>query len=237
MEIELRERPESPVIIEGFPGFGLVGTITTEFLIDHLNTEKIGTVWFEELPPIVAIHNNSLVDPVGIYHNKEFNIVLFHVVTNAQGLEWKMGEAILRVAEELKAREIVSLEGVGNPELLENAEPKVFFYSSSEEKRKILSGKGIPPLSEGIIVGATSAILLRSKVPVTALFAETHSNIPDSKAAAKAIEELDKYLGLNVDPKPLLETAERFEQKLRDLLSKSQEAQELSEKKRLSYVG
>jgi predicted ATP-grasp superfamily ATP-dependent carboligase len=31
MEIKLKETPKNPVIIEGFPGFGLIGSIVTEF--------------------------------------------------------------------------------------------------------------------------------------------------------------------------------------------------------------
>ncbi|MBW2989975.1 PAC2 family protein, partial [Candidatus Woesearchaeota archaeon] len=42
MQIKLWKKPKNPIIIEGFPGFGLVGTIASEFLIDHLKTELIG---------------------------------------------------------------------------------------------------------------------------------------------------------------------------------------------------
>ena len=41
MELKLDKKPKNPIIIEGFPGFGFVGTIATEFLIDHLNAKPI----------------------------------------------------------------------------------------------------------------------------------------------------------------------------------------------------
>ena len=47
MEIKLYKKPKSPLIIEGFPGFGLVGTIATEFLLEHLQTEQIVKISFE----------------------------------------------------------------------------------------------------------------------------------------------------------------------------------------------
>ena len=53
MKIILKKKPKNPTIIEGFPGFGLVGTIASEFLIDHLNTEMIGKIWIEVLSPFV----------------------------------------------------------------------------------------------------------------------------------------------------------------------------------------
>ena len=237
MEIKLFKKPKNPIIVQGFPGFGLVGTISTEFLIEHLKTEYIGYIWLEELPTMVAIHNSKLVQPIGIFYDKKHNIVIFHVITAAQGIEWKITDAILDVAKQLNATEIVCLEGVGSATLEENQEPKTYFYASSSAVGKKLAGNGIDALGEGIIMGATSALLLRSHIPTTALFAETHSNMPDSKAAAKIIKALDVYLGLKVDYEPLLEAAVKFEEKLKTFMTKSQEASDMQEKKKLSYVG
>ena len=101
-----------------------------------------------------------------------------------------------------------------------------------------LEDAGAKQLKEGIIMGVTGAILLNvDKVPVSCVFAETTTDLPDSKAAAKVIEVLDKYLDLNVDYKPLLVQAKKFEEKLKGILTKGKEAEELSEKKKLSYVG
>ena len=114
----------------------------------------------------------------------------------------------------------------------------MFYYSNNDKNAKLFEKAGIGALKEGIIIGVTGAVLLRvEKVPVSCLFAETHSNLPDSKAAAKIIEALDKYIGMDIDYKPLLEQAQKFEEKLKAIMQKSQEAQEISEKKKLSYFG
>ena len=73
MKIELTKKPQGVTIIEGFPGFGLVGTISTEFLLDHLDTKKIGHIWFSEMNPMVAVHDKEIVDPLGIFYNKQYN--------------------------------------------------------------------------------------------------------------------------------------------------------------------
>ena len=86
-------------------------------------------------------------------------------------------------------------------------------------------------------MGITSALMLKSEMPITCFFAETHSNLPDSKSAARIIEILDKYLGLGIDPKPLLKQAESFENKLKSLVEQSKNAKKIKEKKSLSYVG
>ncbi|MEK6835886.1 MAG: PAC2 family protein, partial [Nanoarchaeota archaeon] len=67
MELILEEKPRNPIIIEGFPGFGFVSTITTEFLIEHLNAKLIGRLESDKLVPMVAVHNSELVEPLGIF--------------------------------------------------------------------------------------------------------------------------------------------------------------------------
>jgi|TARA_B100002003_G_C14094175_1_gene526280 uncharacterized protein len=237
MEIKLKKKPKNPIIIESFPGFGLVGTIAGEFLLEHLKVEQIGKIIFNEMLAMVAIHENKIVEPLGIFYNKKYNIVILHAITASTGHEWDIAEALIKLSEDLKAKEVISLEGVGSGDGDKNAN-RVFYYSNNDKINSKFKKISIDPLKEGIIIGVTGAILLRSeKVPVSCIFAETQTNMPDSKAAARVIETLDKYLGLKVDTKPLLLQAEKFEGKLKNLISGSQKAVELSEKKKMSYVG
>ncbi len=236
MEVKLWKKPKNCIIVEGFPGFGLVGTIASEFLIEHLETEQIGKIIFNDMPAMVAIHENKIVEPLGVFYNSEYNLVILHAITAATHYEWEMSNTIAKIVSDLNAKEIISLEGVGSGEDSEGN--RVFYYANNEKNAKIFDKIGIPKLNEGIIIGVTGAILLRmEKTPISCLFAETHSNLPDSKAAAKIVEALDKYLGMDLDYKPLLEQAQKFEEKLKTILKKSQEAQEISDKKKLSYFG
>ncbi|PIN69440.1 hypothetical protein COV93_05485 [Candidatus Woesearchaeota archaeon CG11_big_fil_rev_8_21_14_0_20_43_8] len=237
MEIRFDKKPKKKgvTIIEGFPGFGLVGSITTEFLIEHLKTEKIGQVFISDVAPIAAIHDEKLIEPMAIHYNEKYNIVIIHVITNVTGFEWKMTEAIRKIEHELTAKEIISIEGVSGRQNQEN----VFFFTKNNDiRKKKLEKCKIYPLKEGIIMGVTAGLLLKvDKVPLTCLFAETHSNIPDSKAAAGVIKALDRYLGLEVDYEPLIKSAERFEASIKDLMTKSQEAENQNNQKKLNYVG
>ena len=235
MKLVLTKKPKNVTIIEGFPGFGLIGTIATEFLMEHLDTEKIGIVEMDEIPAMIAIHQNKVIEPVSIHYNKKYNLVLIHAINVGKELGWKIAEVVGELAKQLTAKEIISLEGVGSP----NQEgSRVFFYATEDGKvSKRLSGVAAP-LSEGIIVGVTGALLARSiNVPIVALFAEAKSNLPDSKAAAEIIKVLDAYTGLDIDPRPLLKQAEMFEKKLKGILQKGKEAEEIQEDKKLSYVG
>ncbi|MCH8003078.1 MAG: proteasome assembly chaperone family protein [Nanoarchaeota archaeon] len=236
MQIKLTKKPKNCRLIEGFPGFGLVGTIASEFLLEHLKFEQIGKIVFDEMPATVAIHEGKVVEPLGIFYNKKYNLVLLHAITASSGMEWKLSDTVIELSKQLDIKEIICLEGVGSSD--ETVTSRVFFYSNNDKNKSKFNKIKVDPLKEGIIIGVTGAVLLRAeKIPVSCVFAETHTNLPDSKAAAKVIEVLDKYLGLGVDYKPLLVQAEKFESKLKGLLTESQKAMQLSEKKKLSYVG
>jgi uncharacterized protein len=235
-KMNLLKKPKGVTLIEGFPGFGLVGTIVTEYLLQHLKCEFIGNFWLEEMPATVVVHSGELVPPIGLYYNKEYNVVIIHAISGTVGVEWKLAEYINEVAKELQAKQIISIEGVGATGD-QTKESKAFYYASDAKLGKRLENIGIKPLNEGIIVGVTSALLLKTKTPLIALFADTHSKLPDSKAAAKIIEVLDKYVGLKIDPKPLLATAEKFEAKLKSLIDQSKGANSQMKDKQMNYVG
>jgi len=237
MKVMLTKKPQNPIIVDGFTGFGLVGTIAAEYLLDHLKTKKIGKIWLSELPAMVAIHDGKVVEPIGIFYNEKYNLVIVHAVTAITGMEWKVTDAIMDIAKDMKAKEIISLEGIGST--TPTKKPGAFYYSSHKVNAKKWEGSGAKKLKEGIIMGTTGILFLKAlkDIPVSSVFAETHSQLPDSKAAAKVIEILDSYLGLKVDPKPLLKQAEKFESKLKELLSQGDKLTKEQEKKKLSYVG
>lgn len=233
MKLVLAKKPKNVTIVEGFPGFGLIGTIAIEFLMEHLETEKIGSIEMDEIPAMIAIHNNKVIEPVSLHYNKKYNLVLIHAINIGKNTGWKLSEVIGDLAEQLSAKEIISLEGVGSP----NPGSRVFFYSTKDGAVAKKLSSVANPLSEGIIVGVTGALLAKSlKTPLIALFAEAKSGLPDSRAAAEIIKALDAYTGMQVDPKPLLAQAKVFEEKLKGIVQKSRKAEQLQEDK-LSYVG
>src|SRR3989344_9440631 len=127
MELKLYKRPKNPIVIEGFPGFGFIGTIATEFLIEHLNAKLIGKIITHEIMPIAAIHDGKVVEPLGLFYDHKNNIILLHAVTSINGLEWKISDTVHQLCKELNTKELISLEGIGNPQG-QPSNVKIFFY-------------------------------------------------------------------------------------------------------------
>lgn len=234
MKIELLKKPTNVTVVGGFPGFGLVGTITTEYLMDHIDdVEKIGYIWFNEMNPLIAIHEGDVVDPLGIFYSKKYNLVLLHAVTNVNGVEWKLAEAVTQLSKLLKAKEVVCIEGIGAMKKVSN---KVFYVSNNNQR---WTENGAEKLNEGIIMGVTAAILskFQKSSPLSCIFAETDSKLPDSRASARIIKVLDAYLGLKVDPKPLIKKAEGFEDKIKSMMKKTIVVKSDKQRKEVSYMG
>jgi uncharacterized protein len=216
-------------IICGFPGYGLIGTITTEFLIEHLNAVEIGVFHYEEVPPTLAIHQGKVIKPMTVFYNKKHNIVIIHVMISTKGIEWKIADAIAKLNDEIKAKEIINLEGVAGAPKKKQPE---FFYIGNHK----LADLGLKLLKESIVLGVIAGLILRAK-NITAIFATTTSKLPDSKSSAKVIEILDKYLDLDIDYKPLLKQAEIFEIKLKKIIERSNSALQTVKNKDMDYVG
>ncbi|MFH0869280.1 MAG: PAC2 family protein [archaeon] len=240
MKVELWEKVKpNPIIIEGFPGFGFVATIATEYLMDHLKMRPIGKIWSPELAPMALVHGRRIIQPLEIFYSEKFNIVLLEAVAGVNGLEWEVADALVALCRELKAKELIAIEGIGSQ--MERDEPMAFYHTNQEAKIKVLEGANCKPIAEGIIFGVSGALLVKipKDIKVSFVFAETHSNLPDSKAAAKIIEVLDKYLNLKVDYKPLLKRASDFEDKLKGIIEKAKEASDIKRSKdpETSYFG
>lgn len=236
MSIELKEKPKSPTIIEGFPGFGFVSTIVTEFLVKHLNAKKIGRLSSEKLLPVSVIHNSKVIDPLEIYYAKKENIVILRTLTNVSGAEWEVAGLVSELAQRLKAKEVIGIEGIASAEK-DPGESNSYYYTTLDPKK--FEKAGVKDLKDGIVMGVTGVLLMKAEkdLPISCIFAEANPGLPDSRAAAEVIKVLDSYLGLKVDYKPLMKTAGEVEDKLRSIISKIRESADKKDRKEISYLG
>ncbi len=238
MKVTLTEKPQKVTIIEGFPGIGFVATIAIEYLTNHLKFRTIGKMWCPELAPIAIVHGKRIIQPIEILYNDKLNLVVMEALAGVSGFEWEVADSILELYKKLNAKEIISIEGIGIQE--ETEEPGTFYYSNDEIRGRMLQQIGCSPVKEGVILGVSGALLVKlsKEIKSSFVFAGTHSNLPDNKAAAKIVEVLDKYLNLNIDYKPLLKKAGEMEEKIRDILAQSKQAMELKKvKDSTEYIG
>jgi predicted ATP-grasp superfamily ATP-dependent carboligase len=240
IELKLKVKPKkASVIIEGFPGFGFVATIAVEYLLNHLKAHSIGYFWSPRLAPLAFVHRGKVIQPLEIFHNDKYNIIILEAVAGVNGMEWDIADALLQLYKKIDAKEIISIEGISSS--TERKEPAAYFYTLNEQNKKKFESMGLSSIREGVIFGPSGALMLKAdkSVNTTFIFAETHSNLPDSRAAAKIIQVLGQYLELKIDYKPLLKRALEFEEQIKHIIQQAKQATLVKKEKEVSqpYIG
>jgi uncharacterized protein len=110
------------ILIAGFPGPGLVGSISTSYIIDKLDMHQIACVESEYISPGVIYVDGKLRHPFRLYANKEGNVCVLvceapiiingiHSVLNTV-MDWAIKNAI----QEVLVLDGISVQGIPRPD-------------------------------------------------------------------------------------------------------------------------
>jgi uncharacterized protein len=227
VEIEIREFKrmdlEGATVVDGFPSVGLVSSIVATYLISSLNLDQIAAIDSPYFPPISMVYDSKPKFPARIYASDGLKLAVFLAeFTPHPSLSRDIAKTILTWAREHYCSLIVSPVGIPIEEEPDaSAEPESLGVGSTDRARQRLSKSGVEQLKIGII-GGISGILLNegrwSNFDIISLTVGAHKQYPDARAAAKAIQAINKLKPeLKIDVKPLLEQAEEIENRLRIL--------------------
>ncbi|MBO3802634.1 MAG: proteasome assembly chaperone family protein [Candidatus Brockarchaeota archaeon] len=230
-----------PIILEGFPDVGLVGSIATSHLVNALDFEQIGYVESEYFPPMVTVRKGSMYEPVGIFYGNNVYVVTSELPVPVAGVYRIMS----KIANWMKSKNpsvIISLGGIAEPERVKLDEPSVFAVPNGKGAAEVLKGlRGIELLNEGFLVGPKAMLLKECRkigAPAIGLFAQAYYKFPDPGAAAKVLTVLSAFENMRVDIGPLAESAEKLRVQYRDLMRRTEEEMNRMEKSReLEFPG
>ncbi len=217
---------DSPIIIEGFPDVGLVGTIASLHLIDQLGLNEIAHIESPIFPPVMVLHKGILTEPVRIFGNQNILLVTSEIALPPSAI-YDLANKLADWFKEKNAKLVISLTGIPVQDRMEIDTPIVFGVGNSKDALNIIKKNGIETMEEGFIAGIYALLLKecsRRNIPAIAILAQSFLNYPDPGAAASAISSLNKILNMNVDVKPLLERADEIRVKARDLMKQTQGA-------------
>ena len=226
---------KKPIILEGFPDVGLVGSIATSHLVNTLDFEQVGHVESEYFPPMVTIRKGDMYEPVGIFYKNNVYVVTSELPVPVAGVYRIMS----KIANWMKSKSpsvILSLGGIPEPERIKLDDPSVFAIPNGKEAAEVLKGlKGIELLNEGFLVGPKAMLLKECRkigAPAIGLFAQAYYKFPDPGAAAKILTILSTFENMRVDIGPLMESAEKIRVQYRDLMRRTEEEMNRMEKSR-----
>ena len=242
----------NPLLIAGFPGPGLVGSISINYVIKKLDMQQIFCFESEFIVPGVIFMDGKLHHPFRIYSNLDGTIctVICEAPIMIDGMHSVL-DALATWAEDVGINDVFVIDGIAispgsskdtNSKVISNLERRPIILSSSDDKI-INSNHNKPNLNiESLIEGSTTFIggiaggLLSScishNISCSVIFIPTQSGIPDPDGAALTIELLQNTIANNnfkVDTSELRKQGEEMKHKLNNLIKSIKQQQEQSQ--------
>jgi len=221
---------KNPILIEGYPGIGLVGHIAANFLAKELKMEMIGYVESPFIPPMALILDGKPNPPLRFY-GKDNIILAVADIYVPPTLVSEIARELVRYLKDMGADKIVSLGGIGIGLFKEKMD--VWGVGATEELNKKLQERGVKVLQYGSIMGMSGKLLWeasREKLEAYVLLGETFGDRPDPRAAANVVEALKSLTGIDVSTEPLLKEAEMIEEQLRKMHEQMEAARQKAQK-------
>ncbi|HSQ53447.1 MAG TPA: PAC2 family protein [Acidobacteriota bacterium] len=228
---------KNPIMVEGFPGLGMVGSIATTYLVKQLKALKMATLYSPHFPYHVLVNKKGsarlLRGEFYFWKNEtgENDFILLTGDSQAQTIEgqFEVANSILDFAEKKNVKTVITLGGYRN-EIEET--PNVVAVSTNPTLfEKALKAKAISSEAGTPIVGTAGLLLGLAKfrkIDALCLLGETRGYFPDPKTAKSILEILKRILAVDVDLRGLDEEIERS----KEILGRMQDI----EKRRLKYM-
>lgn len=212
-------QPNSPILIEGLPGLGLVGKIALRYMIKQLKPKKVAYLYSPHFPYFVLVNkkgNVRLLRGVFYYYkNPNGNdLILFTGDSQSQTIEgqYEIADQILAFSEKHNVKTIAT---IGGYRMEPKEKPKVFIAATSHEildralqAGAFLSSSGSPIVgTAGLILGLAKF----KKIDALCLLGETRGYLPDPLSAKSVLEVLKSTFNFDLDLTGLNEEIARAE--------------------------
>jgi len=220
---------DSPTLIEGLPGVGLVGKIAADHLVDTLGMTRYASVTCDGLPKlgVYAAGERDVRPPVRVYADEAADLLALQsdVPVSPQAAP-HFADC---VTEWLDATDVTPIycSGYGTEE---RSTPPAMFGVATGGAGERLDDLEIPaPDEHGAISGPTGALVAAAAERDLAglgLVVESNPQFPDPEAARVLIRDgITPLTGVEVDTAALVEQAEDVQERREQLAKKLQEAQ------------
>jgi uncharacterized protein len=219
-EINAPEKLIGGAVIEGFPGAGLAGTISSTCLISSLQLPLVGELRSPHFPALATVSDKRAQAPARVYADEKLKLTIFlGDFVPAQFATYEMASAIVDWAKRKECSFIVTSYSV--PVGVEVAEHELTAVVNNAPAEDIIKRAGIP-LADLVAVGGTAGRLLlqgrEAGIPVIALLVKAHKELQDYEAGMKLAEALMKLVpGAQCDLNALRAEAQRTEGALRKI--------------------
>lgn len=224
--VEIKEtehlKLKNPIIVEGFPGIGMVGTISASFMADKLGMKIIGYFASSLFPPIAAIHDYKPVSPARIYASEKHNlIVIYSEFVIPAHIVYPLAQEIIAWARKHDAKAIYSLAGILNPQ----PDPtKIYGIASTPQMAESLKNAKVELIKEGATQGVSGVLIAEAAAegfPAGNLMIQTNQPL-DPRGSAALLNRFTELINIKLDTSPLITEAEKVESRMGEAMQRLQ---------------
>jgi len=226
---------DSPTLIDGLPGVGLVGKIATDHLVEAFEMDHYASVYCDGLPPVGVYHagERAVQAPVRLYADPDGDLLALQsdvpVSTEAAG---NFASCVVGWLAENDVRPVFLS---GRPaqrdeeSILADADETPTVYGMTTGDSTALDGLDVePPTENGAVSGPTGALLhhaTREGLPGVGLIVESDPNFPDPGAARALLEAgIEPITGVDVGVDVLADRAAQIRKQKQQLAQQMQQA-------------
>ena len=220
---------DSPTMVEGLPGLGLVGKIAGDHLVSSLDLDYYAGVRCEGIPQVSVYRADSseLMPPVRLYANDDGSFVVLQsdVPVSPQAAEG-FAECVTSWVRE---NDVTPLYVSGLPSEKEADVPDLYGVATGDGIDLLDEAGIVPPPEGGLVTGPTGALLSEAGeqgVTSVGLIAEASRQFPDPEAARSVLEYgVEPLADVEVDTDDLVDQAEDIREARERLAERMQEAE------------
>jgi uncharacterized protein len=214
-------KSKNPLVIEGFPGIGLVGNISCQHIVEEMEMKYIGSIDSRYFPPLAVLFNGIVYMPVRIYEaSKQDIIVIISDIPIHPTASYDLSKALVDWMSSIKAKNVISIAGIATTTGLR----RVFGGATNQEMLDRIKDK-TEIFQVGTISGISGSIMTECfirKIPAMSLLGETPGPNPDPRAAVEVLNVLNKIFDLSINTDKLMNQAEQIELELSKLAEQVQ---------------
>lgn len=231
----------NPILIAGFPGPGLVGSISTSHIIEQLHMHQIACVESEFIVPGVIYIAGKIRHPFRLYSNQEGNVCVLvcEAPIMIHGIQSVL-DTVVKWVKDNEIQEVIVLEGIpveGIPD--SSRKPMILcsdirgdnndsLYKDDTEEKKDFSSSSNTAFIAGISGGVLSSCLSNG-IACKALLISASSGIPDPEGAAILIESISNITDNDslkrIDAKQLREKGANLKRRMTETIRAVREQQ------------
>lgn len=222
---------DSPMLVEGLPGVGLVGKIAADHLVDTFEMTEYASVHCDGLPEIAVYRegDQQIKPPVRLYADAERDLLVLQ--SDAPVSAEAADEFATCLTGWLADNDVTPIYLSGMPTPRED-EPSLYGIANGDGSA-LLDAAGIDaPTGDGAVTGPTGALLYvagQQGLDSVGLVVEADQQFPDPAAARVVLRDgVAPLADIDIDTEALVEHAEEISEAKADLAAQMQQASEES---------